>query len=142
MDAICYFGILHHAERLADTVPEDADFLKSGGSILLLEALSRPHVSSFIPYYANKVESAHEHRIDRNNLWKNLKIRDDLKIINFREEYTLLYGGLRHFMRFSIFNNKSYYKLIMFLDKIFLITFRKISSFFDSGEILVVLKKD
>lgn len=142
INAIFYFGILHHAERLADTLPENADFLKSGGSILLLEALNRPFLSSYIPYYSNKIESAHEHRIDRNNLWKNLRLREDLKIINIREEYSVLYGGLRHLMKIRILRNKIFYKLIIFLDQIFLKIFSRISLFFNSSEILTILRKN
>ena len=50
IDTITYFGILHHAERQADTVPENADFLKPGGAIIIQEAIKRFQPSSFLPY--------------------------------------------------------------------------------------------
>ena len=145
IDTITYFGILHHAERQADTIPENADFLKKGGSMIIQEALKRPQISKHLGrfnYFKNKEESAHEHTIDPDNIRKNLYARKDMQLVAFKEDYSPVFGVLRHVLKIKIFKKKIIYKFIDILDRLTILLLGRISFFKPAGLYAILYKSD
>jgi hypothetical protein len=90
-DILCYWGILHHTEGKARTLPADARLLKDGGYILLHEALIRPTVRNLLKLEGPH-ESAHEERIDAKELLDSVAAVSYLRPIMTRQYHTPFYS--------------------------------------------------
>jgi ubiquinone/menaquinone biosynthesis C-methylase UbiE/uncharacterized protein YbaR (Trm112 family) len=143
IDVLCYFGILHHTERKARTISQDSKLVKSGGYILIHEALSRPIASLYLPsFFKPKIEeSAHEERIMREEVLTQINNNNSLKIIASQEMHTIFLGAMMKILKSIMMNNKVFFNLILNLDICFMRLFRNIIPFFKPGEIMLLVQK-
>jgi uncharacterized protein YbaR (Trm112 family)/ubiquinone/menaquinone biosynthesis C-methylase UbiE len=92
-DLLCYWGILHHAEGKTKTLSTDSSLLKSGGAILLHEALARLTVRQLLNVKTTD-ESAHEERVELNELLESVSSLQTLKMRLFHSAfYTVAHRG-------------------------------------------------
>ena len=143
IDILCYFGILHHTERKADTISQDSDLVKKGGYILIHEALDRPTISSLIPsFLKRKVEqSAHEERINKKKLLSQIINNNNLEIITSRNMHTIFFGAMMRFLRKVMITNKAFFCLVCNLDVLFVRLNCGIVPFFREGEIMALVRR-
>lgn len=143
IDVLCYFGILHHTERKARTISQDSKLVKSGGYILIHEALSRQIASSYLPSFLKleTEESAHEERIMRKEVLTQIDNNNGLKIIASQEMHTIFLGAMMKILKSIMMNNKVFFNLILNLDICFMRLFRNIIPFFKPGEIMLLVQK-
>lgn len=143
IDILCYFGILHHTERKASTVPQDSKLVKKGGYILIHEALERPFFSSFLPRFLKPKaeESAHEERIKKKELLAQINKSKDIEIIALKQMHTVFFGVMRQLFRNYMMNNKKCFEIILTLDIFLMKLFGSFIRFFEPGEIMLLMKK-
>ena len=140
IDVLCYFGILHHTERKAATIPEDSKLLKKGGYILIHEPLSRP--SPLLPSFLKPKteESAHEERIHKHELLAQLDNKE-LKIIAARWMHTIFLQGMMMLFRNIMINNKTFFRFISNIDILLVKLAGPFIPFFKAGDTMMVVKK-
>ena len=140
IDVICYFGILHHTEKKAATIPEDSKLLKRGGYILVHEPLWRP--SPLLPSFLKpKTEqSAHEETIREHELLAQLG-SEELKIIAARRMHTIFYQGMFYLFKNILINNKILFRFISNIDILLVKLVGPVIPFFKAGSTMLVLKK-
>jgi len=143
IDLLCYFGILHHMERKADTIEHDSELVEHNGFVIIHEALERPFLSTILPFIRPDAleASAHEERVDKDNLLSTINGTKELEIIASRESHTLLFGFMLKFLRIGFLNKKWFYRILLYCDLLFLKMFGRLSSALSSGDIMLVLKK-
>ena len=143
MDIICYFGILHHTERKAGTIPEDSKLLKNDGYLLIHEALEWGG-SSLVPSFLKPKtkESTHEERVNKEKLLLQVSKVKNFEIVAAREMHTIFFAGMMRFMRNVMINNKALFYFILYLDILFMKLFGGITSLFKAAEIMLLVRRN
>jgi len=140
VDAICYFGILHHTEKKEHTIIETSEFINSNGYIILHEALERP---SLLPnsMKLEKEESVHEERLDLRILTKCIESQNSLRAIKSIQISSIFFGGIFRFFTKAMLKSKKLFYLVMSLDILLIQLLSKIIPYFRPAEIMIVMKK-
>lgn len=139
IDVLCYFGILHHTERKANTIAEDSGLLKSGGYILIHEPLSRPSPPLPSLWKPKVEESAHEERIDIHRLTTVIS-ESHLQILATKRLNTIFFTGMMRVFAKSMASNKVLFNLVSKLDSALMKILGGIIPYFRAGGILLVLR--
>lgn len=140
IDVLCYFGILHHTERKAATIPDGSKLVRRGGYILVHEALSRP--SPLLPSFLKPKteESAHEERIREHELLAQLG-SEQLKMIAARRMHTIFYQGMFNLFQNRMMSNRTLFRFISNIDILLVKLVGPVIPFFRAGTTMLVLKK-
>jgi len=141
VDLLCYFGILHHAERKDATIREDSAVLADGGLVIVQEAIERPYLSSLLPFLRPSEESAHEERVKKDALLATIRSTTNLEIVASREYYSIVFGLIRFVNGIKWLHNRRSYHFFLRLDLTFLKAFGWMSHAFGPGEIMLLLRK-
>lgn len=139
-DLLCYFGILHHTERKAATIPQDSEIVAKDGHIIIHEALERPYLSSVLPFLRPE-ESAHEERVKKDQLWETLRSATSLEIVAAKELYSPVFALSRYATAIKPLNRRWIFSMIGGLDAAFLKIFGRMSPAFSSGEVMMLVHK-
>ena len=140
-DLLCYFGILHHTERKAATIPEDSNIVAGDGHIIVHEALERPYVSSILTFLRPAEESAHEERVKKDQLWGVLRSATALEVVAKKELYSPVFALTRYLSTVDALNHRWLYSTIGALDAAFLKTFGWMSPALSAGEVMMLVRK-
>lgn len=136
VDALCYWGILHHTERRAATISEDIRLLRDGGYVFLHEALVRaPLLPSFLK--PHEEESAHEERIPLGELREAVASSSGLQVVAWDEMHTALYTGLIRFFGWAMIRNKRVFWAVTNADSLLIPTLGRILPFLRAGALML-----
>lgn len=140
IDIISYFGILHHTEEKESLLKIHLPKLKNEGYIIIHEAI---HRKIFIPKYfrENLEQSAHEERIYKDLLIKQIDSQKNLKIIFIFNFYTIFLRVLHRIFHNFVSRKKHRYVTIIKFDNYLYKRLGKFLKLFNPGEIMVLLKK-
>jgi len=149
IDILCYFGILHHTERKAKTIPRDSELVRSGGYILIHEAVPNPlkllpgQLKSRLSRWLGDTEetSAHEERIERRDLFAQLVSVKELEVVSVKGDGGLFYFEMMRFFRTSMLNNKKLFNFISSLSILLAKTLGPIFPPLRSSGIRLLVKK-
>lgn len=139
IDVLCYFGILHHTKYKAENISNHIHLVKSGGYILLCEALQRPSLfrSTGTP---RKNDSPHEERIEKEQIIYEIN-KNNLEIVASRYFKTIFYGLMRHLFGCIMKNSRTCFDLIVLMDQMFMRYIGSFFPYFQPGAIRMILKK-
>ncbi len=150
IDCLCYFGILHHTERKAATVPRDSELLKIGGFIIIHEAVAK--ASRLAPAWLKQAlarlwgaaaeTSAHEENVDRKDLLRQIAGAGGLEVIAARGDGGLFYFEMMRFFRRPLTSHKRLFLFVMGLNNLLAGTLGLVlPPFANSGIRLLVMKR-
>lgn len=92
VDVMCYFGILHHTERKAATLSQNARLLSEQAAVIVVEALDRPGFGKYLPASMQRAtaESAHEERVPEADLIAEIETMG-FRLISKDRHHTVFY---------------------------------------------------
>lgn len=137
VDIITCFGILHHCPKKEKTVVGLNKLLRKNGLLVLHEAYKR---ISFSPRFLRdgRIQSAHEDRIERNDL---RHILDEMKCLFIKEGHSFFYGFMMRFFSRNILKKRAYFNALEKVDKIILWLLKAINPKLAFGDVRGVWKK-
>ncbi len=149
IDILCYFGVLHHTERKAKTIPRDSELIRSGGHILIHEGVANPSIplpnqlkSRLSRWLGGDQEtSAHGELIERRELFAQLGYVKELEVVSIREGGGLFYFEMMRFFRNALLNSKKLFDFISSLDILLIKMLGPIIPFLRSSAIMLLVKK-
>jgi uncharacterized protein YbaR (Trm112 family)/ubiquinone/menaquinone biosynthesis C-methylase UbiE len=140
-DLLCYFGILHHTERKAATIPEDSNIVAGDGHIIVHEALERPYLSSILTFLRPTEESAHEERVKKDQLWDMLRSATTLDVVDKKELYSPAFAFTRYLPTVAGLNHRWLYSTIGALGAAVIKTLGWMSPALSAGEVMMLVRK-
>lgn len=137
VDIIICFGILHHCPCKERTLLSLNPLLKERGYLVLHEPYERRSITpSFLKLKAEK--SAHEERIDRTLLGDTL---NSLECLMMEEGHSILFGFVMRVLGKIVMRKEWMFKVLMKVDKSFLISFGWMHPGLGAGDIRGVWRK-
>jgi len=141
-DIICYFGLLHHLKGKASSLGEGRLVLKSGGYILIHEALERMSVPLLTKAYAKANEkSAHEETISKEALLRQVSDRSAFRILAKREIGTVFFTCMMAFLRNLMINHKWFFHRVTSIDMLLIRLFGRMLPWFEPNQIMLLVQE-
>jgi len=141
IDILTYFGILHHTEKKAKSIPNGVNLLKEGGYLLIHEAIAtKPLLPQFIRNFIQK--SAHEERINLHELLTEIETKNNLAIIKQKSFYTHFFTGIFWLLRSIMMRSKTLFNFLLHFDERLNGLLGNYFNIFQAGEFMALIRKN